>query len=248
MIVDCHTHWGMCWEEKCQGDPSEWLAVLDRHGVRKAFLYGHANLYRVDFCKNDNDLLAQVSSKSPDRLIPVATSWPQMEKDGVKEVRRCIETLGIRHLKFHPWLQGFSTADRYFGEICSLAGECHMPIFLHDGTPCYSLSEQIAGLAKRFPSTTFVLAHSGLLWAWRSAIEAARYANVRLCLCGPSMRAMELLSERVDPGRLLWGSDYGFSFADSINYRLGLFLRSKIKDSLKEQILEINPLDLLKPS
>jgi predicted TIM-barrel fold metal-dependent hydrolase len=248
MIVDCHTHWGMCWEDKCQGDPTEWLVSLDRNGITKAFLYGHANLHRSDLCKTDNDLLVRVASKAPDRLIPVATSWPQMEKESVKEVRRCLEVLGIRHLKFHPWLQGFSTADHYFGEICGVAGDHNVPIFFHDGTPTYSLSEQIGGLARRFPATTFVLAHSGLLWGWRSAIEVARYPNVRLCLCGPSQRAMEVVCERVDPDRLLWGSDYGFSFADSIGYRLGLFLRTKINGSLKERILEMNPLELLRSS
>ena len=53
--------------------------------------------------------------------------------------------------------------------------------------------EQIAGLARRFPSTRFVLAHAGLLWNWRSALLAARLPNVWVCLCGPHMRAIELL-------------------------------------------------------
>lgn len=245
MIVDCHTHWGMNWEERSPGDPAAWLAAPDKNGITKAFLYGLANLRRLDLCRTDNDTLARVAAKAPNRLVPVGSSWPQMGKEGVEEVRRCIEVLGIRHLKFHPWLQGFSTADRIFGEICGLAGDCNIPIFFHDGTPCYSLSEQIGGLARRFPSTTFVLGHSGLLWNWRSAMEAARHPNVRLCLCGPSLRAIEILCTRVDPDRLLWGSDYGAGFADPIPYRLALFLQAKITDSLKECILAINPLRLV---
>lgn len=245
MIVDCHTHWGMCWEEKYKDDPTQWLAALDKNGVGKAFLYGHANIYRLDLCAENNDTVARVAAKALGRLIPVGSAWPQMGKDSISEVQRCIDQRRMRFLKFHPWMQGFSTADRFLAEICGVAGECNVALFFHDGTPCYSLSAQVGSLARRFPSTTIVLAHSGLLWDWRSAIEAGRYKNVWLCLCGPSMRAIEIISQRTDPDRLLWGSDYGFSFADSIPYRLNLLLRSKLKDSLKQQILGRNALRLL---
>jgi len=174
MIVDCHTHWGMVWEERDRDDPTAWLAVLDRHGVDKAFLFGHYNLIRCDRCREDNDRLALLTSRAPERLVPFGTVWPQTGREAVAETERCLGSLGMRGLKFHPWLQGFSTADPVFGEVCALAGEWGAPILLHDGTPCYSLPEQIGGLARRFPATRFVLGHSGLLWNWRSALEAQR--------------------------------------------------------------------------
>lgn len=147
--------------------------------------------------------------------------------------------------RYHPWLQGFSTADAVFEEICGLAGEVGVPIVLHDGTPPYSLPEQVAGLARRFSRTTFLLGHSGLLWSWRSAVEAARQPNVWLCLCGPHLRGLEILCEKVDPSRIVWGSDYGFGFADQIEYRLDLLRHARIGDGLKERILRTNPLCLL---
>ncbi len=116
---------------------------------------------------------------------------------------------------------------------------------LHDGTPPYSLPEQVAGLARRFSRTTFLLGHSGLLWSWRSAVEAARQPNVWLCLCGPHLRGLEILCEKVDPSRIVWGSDYGFGFADQIEYRLDLLRHARIGDGLKERILRTNPLCLL---
>ena len=244
MIVDCHTHWGIVWEERDHGDAAKWLAVLDEHGVSKAFLMGHAGIHRMDMCGSDNDTVAKVAGKTPDRLIPIGSAWPQMGKAGLAEARRCLEELGMKGLKFHPWLQGFSTADDVFGEMCGLAGDLHAPVFFHDGTPCYSLSEQIGGLARRFPSTRFVLGHSGLLWSWRSALEASRRPNVWLCLCGPHLRAMEILCRSADPDRILWGSDFGFGFADSISYRLREFQLARIDDALRERILGANPLRL----
>lgn len=245
MIIDCHTHWGICWEEKYREDPTKWLSILDTHGINKAFLMGYANLFRIDSCRSGNDTVANVASKAPDRLFPLGTSWPQMGKECLKEVERCIWELGMRGLKFHPWLQGFSLADKFFSEMCRLAGNKNVPVFLHDGTPCYSLSEQICGLARRFPKTKIVLSHSGLLWNWRSALEAFRRPNVWVCLCGPHMRAIEILCQYMEPKRILWGTDFGMGFEDSIGYRLGMFRYAKIDEHLKEQILAENPLQLL---
>jgi len=248
MIVDCHAHWGTAWTERDGESPAKWLAVLDHYHVTHALLFGLDNMVRLDLCRADNDRLARVAASAGERIIPFGTAWPQTGKAGLEEIRHCVEDLRMRGLKFHPWLQGFSMADPPFGEMCGLAGELGVPVILHDGTPCYSLPEQVAGLARRFPKTRFVLGHSGLLWNWRSAMEAARRPNIWLCLCGPHMRAMEMLCARADPDRLLWGSDFGFSFADPIGYRLGAFQQLKIADALKEQILGVNPFGLLEAS
>lgn len=244
MIVDCHTHWGRSWDQKDPGNPLSWLAVLDSHKVEKAVFMGHANFSRMDLCERENENLARMGEQFPDRLIPVGSCWPQLEDKGFAEARRCIKDLRLKGLKFHPWVQGLSTADPTLGRICALAGETGVPIFFHDGTPCYSLSEQLAGLARRFPETQIVLAHSGLLWNWRSALLASRLKNIWLCLCGPHMRAMELLCRDTDPARLLWGSDFGFGFADQIEYRLNLFLKARIPAALQTSILGANALRL----
>lgn len=244
MIVDCHTHWGQCWGARDGADPTNWLAVLDKHGVDQAFLMPHAGICRLDLCKADNNAIAAVAAKKAGRLIPIGTAWPQMGNDAIEETRRCITNLGMKGLKFHPWLQGFSTADRCFGEICKLMGELNAPVFFHDGTPCYSLPEQIGGLARKFPKTKFVLGHAGILWNWRGALEAARHPNIWICLCGPHMRAMEILCQKADPSRILWGTDFGFGFSDSIEYRLNLMLRAEIDSRLRERILGENPLQL----
>jgi len=86
------------------------------------------------------------------------------------------------------------------------------------------------------------------LFYQRSALEAAKLPNIWFCLCGPHLRAMEMFCQRVDSNRILWGSDFGFGFADSIEYRLGLIRRAKIEDSRREQILGQNPLRLIEQS
>src|SRR5688572_18601540 len=105
MIIDCHTHWGMVWEEKDGVNPKNWLSFLDRHGVNKACLMGHANLYSSQLCERDNNHIAQMAKEFPDRFIPLGSAWPQLGKQGVAEVARCVQKLGMKGLKLHPWLQ-----------------------------------------------------------------------------------------------------------------------------------------------
>jgi predicted TIM-barrel fold metal-dependent hydrolase len=246
VITDCHTHWGICWQEKYPGDPTEWLRILDSYGIGRAILLGHANLHRMDRCKEDNTLIARLRDEHSDRFVPFGTTWVQWAPaDALGEAERCLDTLGMAGLKFHPWLQGASVATPVMDDICRLAGDRGKPILFHDGTPCYSLTEQIAGLARRFPETTIILGHAGLLWNWRSAMNAVALPNVWACLCGPHMRAIEMICHAADPTRLLWGSDFGFGFADSIGYRLRLLQQADIDADLCRRILEDNPAQLL---
>ena len=248
MIIDCHAHWGTVWQERDNGDPTRWLECVERHNITASFLMGYLNLMRQDLAGSDNDMLAHLTQRAPQRFFPLATVWPQMGELAVAEVLRCIEQLRMTGLKFHPWLQGFSLTDATFAKICGIAGELKVPVFLHDGTPCYSLPEQVGALARRFPHTRFVLGHAGLLWTWRSAIIAARQQNVWICLCGPHIRAIETICEQTAPERVLWGSDFGPRLTDDIEYRLNIFLRAKVSGTLRDQILGVNPIRLLEYS
>ena len=248
MIVDSHTHWGIVWEDRDGEDASRWIGVLDTYGISKAFIMGHYSLEQSETTQADNNRLAQIRDRHPERVIPFGTAWPQRGAEALGEMRRCVHDLGMQGFKFHPWLQGFSTAHPAFADMCALAGELGTPVLLHDGTPCYSLPEQVGGLARRFPGTRFVLGHAGLLWSWRSAMEAARLPNVWLCLCGPHMRAMEVCCQRADPDRILWGSDFGFGFADPIRDRLTLIRRARIDEEVRRKILSENPMRLLESS
>jgi len=150
-------------------------------------------------------------------------------------------------MKFHPWLQGFSVMDKTMDELAELAAEHNLPVFFHDGTPCYSMPSQIAGLARRHPRTIFVLGHAGLLELWREGIEAVRrHTNLWACMCGPHLAAQKEYFRCCDHQRLVWGSDYGFGFADPISYRLGLLQALKLPDHVMECVLDKNPRRLLR--
>jgi len=243
---DCHTHWGIVWKERDGVDPTTWLAVLDSHGLRHALVLPHEGLQTQEAILRDNDAVREVCARSGGRMIPAFTCHPAQRGEAVREVRRCAAPGVPAALKFHPWLQGFSLADPAFVPIVEAAEELGLPVIFHDGTPTYSLPEQVIGLAIRHPRARFVLGHAGLLWNWRAALLAATVENVWVTLCGPHLAAFRELGRRIRPERLLWGSDFGFGFADPIGYRLGLLREAGFGEALLERILDLNPKELFR--
>jgi predicted TIM-barrel fold metal-dependent hydrolase len=219
------------------------LGVYDSYGIGGAIIMAEA-FQRQDRMQEENDTLIAAAAESEGRLVAYATVHPSYGDAARAEIRRCAAE-GARGLKFHPWLQGFSLTDPEFGECCALAADLGLPVVFHDGTPIYSTTEQVLALAGRYPSTTFVLGHSGLLFNWRTTLYLESRPNVYATLCGVSPRAMEIICARVPTERLLWGSDFGFGTKDFLGYRLRLFGEIDIGDDVRTAVLEENPARLL---
>jgi hypothetical protein len=246
MIVDCHTHWGDCFQARDGANPAKWLATFDPYGVTHAIVLPFAGLLDAGKIRADNDAVAAACAASGGRMIPFCTVNSWFPEEAIAELRRCFDRLNFRGIKFHPWLQGQPVNSRGMDEICDIAAEHNAPILFHDGTPPYSLPSQMAMLAKRHPRTQMILGHCGLLEHWREAATAMQVAeNLWGCLCGPHVAGMKHLIQRCDTSRLLWGSDFGFNFNDSIDYRLHLLDVLDLSDSLRQAILTNNPTRLL---
>ncbi len=241
MIVDTHTHWGICWEDRYGSDPCNWLAVLDRHGIEKAVLMGHRGLTRNADIEKSNDIVADTAANSGGRLVPLATVHPDFGESCIRELERCLDQLGMAGVKLHPWLQGMSMAHPVMDDIARICGDRNVPVVFHDGTPVYSMSCQVGGLALKFPETTFVLGHAGLLECWRSALAFLnRCSNLYCSLCGPHLAAIQEILDGVDHRRIMWGSDFGFGWADPIEYRLNLMDHALLEDNSREMIMSGN--------
>ncbi|MFH1918664.1 MAG: amidohydrolase family protein [Planctomycetota bacterium] len=246
MIVDCHTHWAPRYHAQAGSDPAQWFAVLQKHGVTHAVVLPMVGLCDDTVLEQDNDDVAAACSASAGRMIPFATVNPWSGEAAVAEFRRCLETLHVRGLKFHPWLQGISPNTEEMDRLSDMAGASGVPVLFHDGTPPFSLPSQIALLARRHPHTRFVLGHCGLLEHWREAIAAMHHAeNLWGCLCSPHLAGLSEIVRRSDRDRLVWGSDHGFSLADAVGYRKGLLELTGLADADREAIFSRNPARLL---
>jgi predicted TIM-barrel fold metal-dependent hydrolase len=245
-LVDCHTHWGIVWGDRDGRDPARWLAVLDQHGVTHAIVLSHRGIEDKAQTRRDHDDIAALCAQSGGRMIQFLTVHLSQRRHSVEEAVRCLDKLGARGLKFHPWLQGESMASPIMDELAELAAARGVPLFFHDGTPCYSMPSQVAGLARRHPRTTVVLGHGGLLELWREGIDAVRRCpNVWVCLCGPHAAAHRAFFQRCDHARIVWGSDFGFGFSDPVGYRLGVLRSLGLPEQTLGAVLADNPARLL---
>lgn len=207
--VDFHAHrptsrgvWGLR-----EYVASDYLQTMDRAGVGQSVIlpldglvYGHGKT---------NDEVAAWCAQSPERLIPFATVDAR-KPDAAAEARRCVQELGVRGFKFHPWMQGFYPLDREWLALFEVVAELGVPALFHDGTPPDSTPLQIAQVAKEIPGLQVILGHGGLHDLWLEAIAAVDVADtVHLCMTSLPALAMQEIVRAVPAERLLFGADGG---------------------------------------
>jgi len=202
-VIDFHVHQ----PRAATYGSMDYLGVMDELGVDVSVVFTYEGLLRPSRAANDS--LAAFVSAAPERLVAFTTVDPR-DPGAADEVERCVIEHGMRGIKLHPWLQGFSAHEPGLDPVCERATALGIPILFHDGTPPFSTPLQLATLARRHPGTTIVLGHGGLHDLWREAVAAVQVsANVHLCMCAPPLYAMRAIVARCPLGRLLFGTDAG---------------------------------------
>jgi predicted TIM-barrel fold metal-dependent hydrolase len=195
-----------------------------------------------------NDSLARFVAAGDGRSVGFATIDPN-DGQAAEEITRCVREHGMRGVKLHPWVQGFSAHTPGLDPVCETAAALSVPVLFHDGTPPFSAPLQIASLARRHPRTTIVLGHGGLHDLWREALYAVQTtANLHICLCATPPYAMRVLINELPLDRVLFGTDGGLTPEARQQY---VSLRVRQLDSLlldkaqRRAILDHNPRQLL---
>jgi len=241
-VIDFHVHQ----PAGAAYDALAYVAVMDELGVDVSVVFTYEGLLRPSAAANDS--VAAWVAAAPQRLVAFATVDPRDPGAGA-EIERCVGGLGMRGVKLHPWLQGFSAHDPGLGPVCETAGRLGVPVLFHDGTPPFSTPLQLATLARRHPETAIVLGHGGLHDLWREAIEAVlTTANVHLCMCGTPGYAMRAIVARCPLDRLLFGTDAGLRPEPRQRYavlRVRQLGELGLDDTQRTAILETNPRRLL---
>jgi uncharacterized protein len=241
-VIDFHVHQ----PAKAAYDAPAYVAVMDELGVDLSVVFTYEGLLRPSAAANDS--LAGWVAAAPDRLVAFATVDPR-DPGAAAEIERCVGELGVRGVKLHPWLQGFSAHEPGLDAVCETAARLHVPILFHDGTPPFSTPLQLAALARRHVATAIVLGHGGLHDLWREAIEAVLTTpNVHLCMCGTPGYAMRAIVARCPLERLLFGTDAGLRPEPRHRYavlRVRQLGELGLDDDQRTAILETNPRRLL---
>lgn len=249
-MIDCHTHtpaWNSAtWLAGAAFGATEFLAFMDSAHIDAAVVLSHDGLF--DPTPEANTEVAEFVAADPSRMVGFGTVSPR-QRTAVAETERCFGELGMRGLKLHPWLQGFSMHERSLDPICEVIAGAGGILLSHDGTPPYSTPLQIAALARRHPNLPVVLGHGGLHDCWREALVATiETPNLYLCICGtPPYAARRILAEAPD-GKVLFGTDAGLSDKASQDYAVARVAEIDgwgITSQQRKAMLEDNPRALL---
>jgi uncharacterized protein len=248
VLVDFHAHqpslrgvWGLD-----LFGPDEYLSVMDRYGIATSVVLPLDGLFFDD--RGTNDEVAAWCADSDGRLVPFCTVNPRA-RDADKEIERCVGELGVRGVKFPPWLQGFHPNEPCMVPVCEMASELGLPMLFHDGTPPYSTPLQIGELAGRFPDLQVVLGHGGLYDLWPEAIAAARrYPNLHVCMTSLHPYAMKRIIDEAPLNQILFGSDGGLAAIDRQDYvedRWRILRDLDLDPAVTRAICDTNPRSLL---
>jgi predicted TIM-barrel fold metal-dependent hydrolase len=245
-VIDFHVHQPALLDGELPYSAAEYRAYTDSLGISLSVIFTLDGLRSPGPAAND--ALAAYVERDRDAFVAFATVNPH-DPGAADEIVRCVRTHGMRGVKLHPWVQGFSPHAPGLDPICDVAGTLGLPVLLHDGTPPWSTPLQIAVLARRHPRTTIVLGHGGLHDLWREARTAVELApNLQICLCATPAYAMRALIASCPLDRLLFGTDGGLQPEPRQRY-VALRVRQLdllgLSDRSRRAILEGNPRRLL---
>ncbi len=157
MIIDAHCHIGET--PHYRQTPEELLRQMDDNGVDKAVICSAGHHITVDN-EEGNRMLAAAVRTHPSRFYGFAAVNPWYGERGVRELHRALDN-GLVGLKLHPSMQGYWAHDPIVRPLVEAAIERDIPIYIHSGTPVYSLPLQIIELAEQYPQGKFIMGHMG---------------------------------------------------------------------------------------
>jgi hypothetical protein len=257
MIIDAHVHlmtdatgWYAYKKTAGSSDARPWDAdatarLLEESGIQKCFLFTLGGLYGFNDWRAANDEVARAAAAYPDRLIPFCTAFPnQSPLDAAREVKRCLDR-GFKGVKFHPWLQSFPANSAHLHPVLELCSERRAPVIFHTGTPPYAQPFQVAEQAKRFPEAPFIIGHFGKIMFLDAVRSAELYPNVYLETSGAQVCDLQYALERIDPGRILFGTDLPIGGAPSAKWNMVKIASAVSDDRIRQAILGGNALRLI---
>lgn len=246
-IIDFHAHLDERWLHMPCDSPSALVSTLDRFNVSAACVFTIMGFYEA--CPPHNDALLRRADEFPDRLIPFVTVDPKLGREAVDELERCLANPRFRGVKFHPWLQAFASSmlRDTVTDILHVAARHQVPVLLHDGTPPYSTTYQVADLARWSPETIVVLGHAGSADYVNPAAQLIRdIPNLYGCFCGPRPGDLEHLVELGGADKIIFGSDFGAAGWRLLPERIDNVLEAGLSAADLDLVLYANAARLLK--
>jgi uncharacterized protein len=205
-ILDAHTHLGTD-VDGMVGREEELQAVMEQHGVSRAFVFCLDEPDRHPGFRAGNDRTLEFAARSEGRLIPFVRL--ALDEGPIEEAKRCLD-LGARGIKLHPRAQKFLLDDERLAPVFALAAERGVPILVHAGRGLPPIAAELEHLVDSHPGAQLILAHAGIA---DLANLAHRFAGKSGVFFDTSVwSAVDLLAllRLVPPEQVVYASDYPY--------------------------------------
>jgi predicted TIM-barrel fold metal-dependent hydrolase len=169
-IFDAHLHLGHDIDGMV-GDYDRLLALMDRYGISRAFMFCLDEPDRHPAFRAANDRTLAFAEGSGGRLIPFVRL--DLNESPIEEARRCLDR-GARGIKLHPRAQKFDATDERLAPVFEIAAERRVPILIHGGRGLPPIASGLRRLVERYPEATLIIAHAGI----------ADLAQLAACMAG----------------------------------------------------------------
>jgi predicted TIM-barrel fold metal-dependent hydrolase len=205
-IFDAHVHLGHDIDGMI-GTYDELLAVQDRYGISRCFMFcldepDHHPAFRAA-----NDRTLAYAERSGGRVIPFVRL--DLSEEPIDEATRCLD-LGARGIKLHPRAQRFLLNDERLAPIFALAAERKVPILIHGGRGLPPIASELAALVERYPDAQLIIAHGGIADLPALAERFAGKAGVFFDTSVWSPIDLLTVFRVFSPEQVLYASDYPY--------------------------------------
>jgi predicted TIM-barrel fold metal-dependent hydrolase len=247
MSIDMHAH---IWNTQF-GQLDQIIGEMDEVGLDKI-----AVLPIAPYMTNED--IAGLVDKSPERLIGFASVVPFAQTTGIPRtdpvdaLEHAVKNLGLRGLKLHPLIQGFSLSDPGLVPVVQAAGDLGVPVLFHTG-PSYGRAGRVENgrvdliddLAIMCPRTVLIAGHADPLG--NAPFIARKHPNVyletsiswpRYCSLMPGLARQAI--DIAGAEKVLFGTDFSFGKSDRVREVNDALATAQLTAEERELIYEGN--------
>ncbi len=157
-VFDVHTHLGND-IDGMKGRFEELIALMDRHGISRAFTFCLDEPDRHPGFSAANDRTLAEAERSEGRLVPFVRL--DLAEHPIEEAERCLDR-GARGIKLHPRAQAFLLDDERLAPVFAVAAERGVPILIHGGRGLPPIADDLGRLVDAYPDAQLIIAHAGI--------------------------------------------------------------------------------------
>jgi len=157
------------------------IAAMDRGGVDKMLISAWVAPRNVMI---SNDEVAAFVAEAPERLVGVGSVDISRPMEAVREIRRCVDTLGFKAIRVLPWLWEAPPTDRRFYPVYVACAEAGVPFCTQIGHTGPLMPSEVGRpiyldqIALDFPELVIVGGHIGYPWTDEAIAVATKHENV----------------------------------------------------------------------